>query len=133
LQEDLLSEGPERVAPVALDEGDGAVDVVDGVEVDGEGEGDGGEDERESHDPKRAEEVFDAEAHGLGAVEGDPGDDGEEDGRSAVEEALKRARGPDDEEDEAVAEGEFEEVATAGVRDCGGFQVQYSGFCGVHG
>lgn len=111
LEEDLLSEGPEGVSPVAFEKGERAAEGMKRVEADGEGDGDGCEQNGDTDDPEGAEEVGGAQAHRGGAAERGPDDGDEEEGGGDVEEALPRTRRPDDDEDEGVADGEFEEGA----------------------
>jgi hypothetical protein len=117
LQEELLHAGPDGIADVEFDELQGAIWYVQGVEAGRDEDGDEGEQERCGDDPERTQPGGDAEAHRLGAVEGnnsgkdDPGDGGE------IEGALPGSGRPDDDQDEDVADGEFSEDAGPGVWD----------------
>lgn len=57
LQEKLLEEGPDGVAPVALEEDAGACELLQGVKLGGDGDGDGCEGEGGGDDPEGTEGV----------------------------------------------------------------------------
>lgn len=114
LQDELLHEGPERVLEDVLEGGQRSIEVVEGVQALSGKHGGGGEGERGGDDPERWEEAAEAEAEGFRSPareDGGQGDPGESD---PVEDALGRVGGPDDGEDEGVADGQFSDVAGAG-------------------
>ena len=84
---------------------------MEGLEVDRKADGGGGDEERDGDNPKRAEEIPGAEAHGLRRGVADAEDGGDDQSGEEVERALPGAGCPEDEQDEAVAEGELDERA----------------------
>jgi hypothetical protein len=110
LQENLLDERPESIAPVARDEVRG---VVQSVLVRGDEDEGGGEDECEDDNPEGACEVGELEAEGACALEGEYEDRGERDDGGDIADSLPGIRCPDDDEDECVGESEFQCGAAA--------------------
>lgn len=95
--------------------------AVQRVAVDRERNGEGGEEQGDGDDPEGTKEVRGPEAHGWRGGEAETEDGGDDHHGEDVERALPGAGCPEDEQDEAVAEGEFEDgAAPAGGGEGGG-------------
>jgi len=134
LEEELLETGPDGVSPVTFDEAGGGVGLVEGVEAGGDEDGDGCGEESGGDDPEGAADAGETQAHGAGSVgefEGEEGGAGYPEEGGDVEGTLPGAGAPDDDEDEEIADGEFDAVAQGGARGggdaCGGDRGCFDG------
>jgi len=110
LQDELLHEGPEGVSPEVGEDGQRAIEAMEGVQVAGECDGGEAEDGGDGDDPEGGQETAEAEAVGVDLFAAEDGGDGDPGEGGPVEDALGGVGGPDDDEDEAVADGELEKV-----------------------
>jgi len=114
LQDELLHQRPEGISAEVGEDGERSVERVEGVEMLREGDASEGDPNGGGDDPEGGEQTAHAEAvrlHFFAAKDRGETDPGEGD---PVENALDGIRRPDRGEDQAVADGEFEEVASAG-------------------
>lgn len=85
---------------------------VQSAEFQGEDNGDSGEEKSWTEDPKRTAGSRGAQASGRPSVEGENGGDKNPAEGNEVERSLQVTRRPEHDQDEAVADGKFEEIAS---------------------
>ena len=113
LQDELLHQRPERVSRNVDDDGQGAVKRVHCVEMMGERDGTEENGDGGGSDPQRGQESAESEAVRRCLFAAQECGDGDPCEGDPVEDALGGIRRPEDDEDQAVADGELGEVADA--------------------
>jgi len=113
LEQKLLRKGPDGIAPEALNEFNGTMRRAQGVKSRGNDDRSCRHQQRHANHPERTKQICRAQAHGLPAVKRLPGDSQDEGSGGAVKRPLPRAGRPDNEQNQGVSKGKFQEIAPA--------------------